>query len=382
MGGRLLDAIGALRTITGTNVRHTLLFGLVAATIEILIHIAPIMQFLQIYPPVLYVGGFVVGVELRALVLLAAIVVADRAVDRGATPRRIYPIAAFAGCVAGAALGFAFDWAWRHAIVGDIVPMSRAYTRSALFGFLYFQVQWLLFGGTAVLLYAARRIARRAEGHLRAAELERVRQSKRALESRLQAMQARVEPRFLFDTLAQVERLYRSDAERASRLMSELIAYLRTAMPLMRGTTSTVAREVALVRNYLDIARHRLDNRLRVDIDLAAQAADARMPPMMLLPLVDHAIDHGAGRPGEGSAIGIRVSVDNGQVRVAVVDSDGGFASGDDGDAIGNIRERLSTLFGSAGSLDLRHKGAAGSEAVLQIPYEPADAAGEAAPAP
>ena len=314
MGSRLLDAIGALRTITWTNVRHTLLFGLVAATIEILIHIAPIMQFLQVYPPVLYVGGIVVGIELRALVLLAAIVVANRAVDRGATPRRIYPIAALAGCVAGAALGFAFDWAWRHAIVGDIVPMSRAYTRSALFGFLYFQAQWLLFGGTAVLLYAGRRIARRAETHLRAAELERVRQSKRALEARLQAMQARVEPRFLFDTLAQAERLYRSDAERASRLMSELIAYLRTAMPLMREQH---LNRGARSRSRSQLSRHRQTPpgqpaacRHR---PCPSRRADARMPPMMLLPLVDHAIDHGAGRHGEGSAIGIRVSVDMGR---------------------------------------------------------------------
>jgi sensor histidine kinase YesM len=89
--------------------------------------------------------------------------------------------------------------------------------------------------------------------HLRAAELDRVRKSRLALESRLQALQARVEPEFLFRTLSHVRDLYDRDVvlgspARASKMLDDLIAYLRAAMPHVRDTSSTVAQEVELPR--------------------------------------------------------------------------------------------------------------------------------------
>ena len=66
-------------------------------------------------------------------------------------------------------------------------------------------------------------------------------------------MQARVEPRFLFNTLAQVERLYEIDAQRADRMLDDLIVYLRAALPQLRETTSTLSREIELAKAYLNI---------------------------------------------------------------------------------------------------------------------------------
>jgi hypothetical protein len=90
---------------------------------------------------------------------------------------------------------------------------------------------WLPVGSAAVFLYAHRRAARRTARILHEAELDRIHRSKLAFESRLQAMQARVEPQFLFNTLAQVERLYQLDPALASVMLDDLIAYLRAAMP-------------------------------------------------------------------------------------------------------------------------------------------------------
>ena len=86
-------------------------------------------------------------------------------------------------------------------------------------------------------------------------------------------MQARVEPQFLFNTLAQVERLYEPMPTLAGRMLDDLIAYLRAAMPAMRGTSSTVAQEIELARAYLDIVRMRLGDRLRVSIDVPPASA-------------------------------------------------------------------------------------------------------------
>ena len=108
-----------------------------------------------------------------------------------------------------------------------------------------------ILGGAATFVYTDRRRALAARARMHAAELERARAAKRTLESRLQAMQARVEPQFLFNTLAQVRDLYRADAALGERMLDELIAYLRAAMPKMRDTSSTVGQEIELVRAYL-----------------------------------------------------------------------------------------------------------------------------------
>ena len=123
---------------------------------------------------------------------------------------------------------------------------------------------------------------------LRAAQLERARLSRQTLESRLQAMQACIEPEFLFDTLAEVERRCDTDPGDAGRMLDDLIVYLRAALPHLRDTTSTVAKESELALAYLNIQKRRFADRVRFDIAVATDTQDAAMPPMILLPLIDH----------------------------------------------------------------------------------------------
>jgi LytS/YehU family sensor histidine kinase len=153
-------------------------------------------------------------------------------------------------------------------------------------------------------------------------------------------------------------------------MLDELIAYLRAAMPKMRDTSSTVGQELDLVRAYLGIVRLRLGERLVFDIETPEQIADARMPPMMLLPLVDHAIAHGLERSGAQGTIRITAETVDGRIRVGIVDSGAGFVPQAGGEDIGSIRERLSALYGSHANLVLRRTDASPTEAVLEIPYE------------
>jgi LytS/YehU family sensor histidine kinase len=252
-------------------------------------------------------------------------------------------------------------------------PATRPWLKGAavlLFRPLFILTHWLLIGSAAVFLYAGRRAALRTEARLRTAELERIRRSKLALESRLQAMQARVEPQFLFNTLVQVERLYELDAEVAARMLDDLIAYLRAAMPLMRDTSSTVAQEFELARAYLDIVRVRMGERLAVIVEPPAGGENIRMPPMMLLPIIDHAIVRGfTPMNGEG-AISIRTNTANGRLRLTIADRGSGFMPEDDGEGLTTTRERLAALYGDKATLQLRRSDSRWTEAVLDIPLE------------
>ena len=195
-----------------------------------------------------------------------------------------------------------------------------------------FALEWLMLTGLAVYVYADRREARRMTELLHAAELQRNAQAKRVLESQLQAMQARIEPQFLFNTLAQVKRHYELDPAVGQRVLDELIAYLRAAMPRMRDTSSTLAQEIDLAVAYLSIVRMRLGGRLTFEIE-AADERDCRMAPMVLMPLIDHALAHGLDS-AVPRAIRILVGIAADKLRVAIVDSDGGFAPESAGETV------------------------------------------------
>ena len=223
-----------------------------------------------------------------------------------------------------------------------------------------------------MFFYADRRAARKTEAHLRAAELEHLRKSKLALESRLQAMQARVEPQFLFNTLSQIERLYELEDAKAQRMLDDLIDYLRAAMPLMRGTSSTVDQEMRLVGAYIDIVRLRFDERLVFEIDVPEGIEDARLPPMMLLPLIDRAVGAATGARRSQERGRIATEASNERLRISIGSTNAAFAPEATRDDIEGIRERLAGLFGTDASLVLRRCDEERSEAVLDIPRESA----------
>jgi|GEM_PF-1381636 len=368
-------AASAFRDIRWPQVRGAMLFGLVVTIVTTLIFLDPILQIARTMPLPNLLLQAVISDQIKVFCLLAAIVVADRAVDEGAPRRNAYVMAALVGCLIGILLSEPLNWAWRKYLLPDLWPTQRTWlhgTPSLYFHPIFALTHWLLIGGSAVFLYADRRAARKTAQLLLTAELDRVRRSKVALESRLQAMQARVEPQFLFNTLAQVERLYESDPAMAGRMLDDLISYLRAAMPLMRDTSSTVGQEMDLARAYLDIVRIRLGERLAFDIKTPPEIRDMRMPPMMLLPLIDHAIVCGLEPSTATGTISIRTELIDGRLRLAIADSGAAFVPEIGGDGINGIRERLAALFGDNARLDLRRAEAQATEAVLEIPLETA----------
>ena len=233
---------------------------------------------------------------------------------------------------------------------------------------IYIGLETAMLGGAIFWIVNDRRRAERARARMHAAELERIAAEKRSVESDLQALQARVEPQFLFNTLAHVKHLYEQDPAPAERMLDDLIAYLRAAMPRMRDTSSTVGQEIELVSAYLAIVALRLSDRLTYEIDSRSDVRGARMPPMMLLPLVDHAIRYGLAEPRTRLALRLRTDMVDKVVRIEIAHSGLAFAPDADAEGIAGVRERLAALYGGNASLHLYERPPETSEAVLEFP--------------
>jgi len=170
--------------------------------------------------------------------------------------------------------------------------------------------------------------------------------------ARLQALQARIRPHFLFNSLNAVLSLIRSDPRRAEAALEDLAELFRALMQDNRRLT-TLADELALCRQYLNLEQLRLGERLQVDWDVQTMPADALVPQLLLQPLVENAIYHGI-EPGIGpGTVLIRISRDNEQVRLLLSNPYHAEHQRRAGNhmALANIRERLALHFDLEASL-------------------------------
>jgi signal transduction histidine kinase len=185
--------------------------------------------------------------------------------------------------------------------------------------------------------------AEQARERERAAELER-----QAVTARLQALQAQIEPHFLFNTLANVVSLIESEPARARSMLERLIELLRASLAASRAEEVTLRQEAALLAAYLEILKVRMGARLRYAIDIAPEVAQARLPPLTLQPLVENAIRHGLEPKIEGGMVSIAAAGRDGQLLLEIADDGLGFAPrAGGGVGLANVRERLSSRYGN-----------------------------------
>jgi len=179
----------------------------------------------------------------------------------------------------------------------------------------------------------------------------------------------------LFNTLANLKYLVRTDADGAQQMLDYLVGYLQNALPDMRSVSSTLERELELARNYLSIMQIRMGQRLRFRIDAAPALLALPFPPAMLISLVENAVKHGlerASRPGE---IVISATLSGARLRVLVSDDGTGLADQmGQGFGLANIHERLQLLYGDAASLAVTAAQPNGVNAALTVPLPAAKA--------
>jgi len=193
-------------------------------------------------------------------------------------------------------------------------------------------------------------------------------------EARLQALQARIRPHFLFNSLNAVLALVRSDPRRAERTLEDLADLFRALMSDGRNLVR-LADEISLIERYAAIEQLRLGDRLRMAWDLDQAPVDALLPPLVLQPLLENAVYHGV-EPGTGIGdVLVRIERSGDRVRMHIENpwhtaGGAGKASVRAGNhmALDNIRERLMLFFDAEAKLQTRVEG--GRYCVdIEIPY-------------
>ena len=220
-----------------------------------------------------------------------------------------------------------------------------------------------------------RRAELTADEATRRAETEQLERT--VLEARMEALQAQIEPHFLFNTLASIDQLIQTDPPRASRMQQSLIRYLRSAMPQMRdGRRPTLGQQVDLCRAFLDIMAVRMEGRLQPIVNVPEGLKSAVFPSMMLQTLVENAIKHGLEPKADGGRLEIGAEIVDGQLAVHVLDNGMGFSpQAQAGVGLANVRERLKALYNDRAELIISVPPAGGTCATIKLPYEIAPAA-------
>lgn len=200
---------------------------------------------------------------------------------------------------------------------------------------------------------------------------------RQVVEARMAAMQAQVEPHFLFNTLASIDHLIETDPPRASIMQKNLIALLRASMPSMReanaqGSTRDLGKELAVIRPFLEILKVRMEERLQTEVRVSDGLLSAEFPPMMLQSLVENAIKHGLEPKAEGGQLTVTAEIVHGKLAVTVADTGLGFgkaATAGTGIGLSNIRERLALLYGGKASLNITETAGGGTSVTITVPY-------------
>jgi hypothetical protein len=230
-----------------------------------------------------------------------------------------------------------------------------------------------------ILLSAAIKIAYagRVRAEAKAAEAQEVAEAeslqRQVVEARMAAMQAQVEPHFLFNTLASIDHLIEVDPPRASRMQKNLIALLRASMPAMREKATNLGRELEVVRPYLEILKVRMEERLQPQLNVSEGLYSADFPPMMLQSLVENAIKHGLEPKADGGSLTVSAEVAHGKLHVGVADTGVGFAraaTAGTGTGLTNIRERLKLIYGDAAELRIAPNSPTGTRVTIVVPYK------------
>jgi len=204
-------------------------------------------------------------------------------------------------------------------------------------------------------------------------DVQMARMSEQLAGARFAALQAQVNPHFLFNTLNTIAVLVRdNDRARAVAIVEQLSEVLRATLGRHRGTEVRLEDELTLVRQYLAIEQARFSDRLRLNWRIADDARNAAVPGFAVQHLVENAVRHGIARREDAGVIEIAAVRDENSLVVTVRDDGPGVSASvpaPAGHGLSNTRERLTALYGTEASLELSAAAGVGAVATLRVPY-------------
>jgi hypothetical protein len=194
------------------------------------------------------------------------------------------------------------------------------------------------------------------------------------LKARLDSLAGQLNPHFLFNSLNTVSSFVRGNPDRAETILADLSQLLRTSLRERTRPLVPVADEIEFIERYLAIEGTRFEDRLKVELEADAEVLNARIPSLLLQPLVENAIKHGVSRSRGPATLTVRIGRDGDELKVVIENSyragEQGIGNGS-GESVGlrNVRERLDTLYAARHRF---HSGAQGETWRVEIglPFE------------
>ncbi|MBK7863850.1 MAG: histidine kinase [Archangiaceae bacterium] len=223
---------------------------------------------------------------------------------------------------------------------------------------------------TAAYLIGARLDSALAERHQLQVDLTAA-SEEHALRSRLAALQAQMNPHFLFNSLNVVAGLIQPEPRLAEATLERLSGVLQYAISAGKRASVTLGEELEAVRDYLDVEQARFGDRLRSRIEVDADLHALAMPPLLLQPLVENAVLHGLSSREAGGEVCVRARRDGATVVLTVADDGvGPGGSRRQGNRVGlsSVRERVALTWGSRGDFQVRERQGGGFECELRVP--------------
>ncbi len=278
------------------------------------------------------------------------------------TPRLLYYIGMVTLLVtAGIAIG--------NAILQGRNPLHYLSRTTALAPLLPFAL------ATAVLMFLLSSASERQARHELAAARQREDMAAAAqllAEARLKALQAQIEPHFLYNTLAGVLSLIDSQPARARHMLERFIDFLRASLAASRAETATVDSELALARAYLDVLAVRMGERLRFTVRADPAVSAAKISPMLIQPLVENAVMHGLEPKVDGGSLRLSARIDASLLCIEVSDDGVGIGNAPTrsggGLGLSNLKARIRSQYGPAAQLQLLDQPGGGACVRLLLP--------------
>jgi two-component system, LytTR family, sensor kinase len=246
---------------------------------------------------------------------------------------------------------------------------ADTWSTSLIFQVFTFVIVYVLILTVTYLVDARDRIARQ--------KVEAARLNEELSRAQLTALRRQLEPHFMYNTLNAIAGLVRDERnDTAVNMIVGLSEFLRRATESSHRAQVTLDEEVEYLQRYLDIQKVRFGERLRVHLDIADGALHAKVPNLLLQPLVENAIKHGISKRLSGGAIRVTGTRSDDTLRLIV--SNDGPCSQEDLDAtrtgvgLRNLRTRLQILHGDKSDLMLKRDGVDGVEVIVTLPFEEA----------
>jgi two-component sensor histidine kinase len=264
--------------------------------------------------------------------------------------------------------GFAASWVPGYEEIRSWMGHAQWYVSSMVISFI---VSLIMSFAWQARVGALERVAETARQRERLLAAERA-----AVEANLRALQAQIEPHFLFNTLANVVSLIEPAPQKARLMLQDFIEYLRASLASTRAQHSSLGREAELMRAFLRLIQIRMGGRLTFQVEIPEALERATFPPMLLQPLIENAVKHGLEPTINGGEVVVRATAQQGFIEITVEDSGRGFqGDAQSGMGLANVRERLAGLYGPDASFLIEGRAPGpGTRVTLRVPVDVASA--------